>query len=177
MQGYDNLGMLEIRSLTDDEIDEVALLRVRSWQAGYAGIVPEDFLAALDPAEFAARLRDTARRPAEGGALCAVDDERIVGHAAFGPDRSEEGRHGELYSIYVLPEQWGIGAGHRLFAAARERLTAGGFPDLRLWVLEDNHRARRFYERQGMKPDGGRDVWVPRGHPVELPELRYTVPL
>jgi ribosomal protein S18 acetylase RimI-like enzyme len=169
--------MLKVRPIHEDEIDEVARLRVRSWQSGYAGIVPEEFLAALDPAEFAARLRDTSKRPAGAEALCAIEDGRIVGHAAFGPYRSEEGKHGELYSIYVLPEDWGTGAGHGLFAAARERLAAAGFSDMRLWVLEDNHRARRFYERQGMRPDGEREVWVPRGHTVELPELRYAAAL
>ena len=176
MEGYDNLGMLEIRPFAQDETDAVSLVRVRSWQSGYAGIVPEEFLDSLDPAEFAARLRD-AKRPAGAGALCAVEDGRIVGHAAYGPYRSEDGTHGELYSIYVLPERWGTGAGHRLFAAARERLTTAGFPDMRLWVLEENHRARRFYERQGMTPDGERDVWIPRGHTIELPELRYAVAL
>ncbi|HEY0533333.1 MAG TPA: GNAT family N-acetyltransferase [Actinoplanes sp.] len=172
--------MLEIRPIAEDEIDDVARVHVRSWQSGYAGIVPEEFLASLDPADFAARRRYTAIPPG-GGAVCAVDEGRILGHATFGPYRPDKDvvdrSSGELYSIYVAPEQWGNGTGYRLFATARERLTAAGFPDLRLWVLEDNHRARRFYERQGMRPDGEREVWIPRGYPVELPELRYAVAL
>jgi len=171
--------MLEIRAIAEDEIDEVARVHVRSWQSGYAGIVPEAFLASLDPADFAARRRYAT--PAGGGTLCAVDEGRIVGHATFGPYRPEKDTidetMGELYSIYVDPEQWGSGAGHLLFTTARERLTAAGFPDMRLWVLEENDRARRFYERQGMRPDGKREVWVPRGYTVELPELRYAVAL
>ena len=172
--------MLEIRPIAEEEIDEVARVHVRSWQSGYAGIVPEEFLASLDPAEFAARRRYTAVPPG-GGAVCAVEDGTIVGHAAFGPYRPDretiDETMGELYSIYVEPEQWGRGAGRRLFATARERLGAAGFPDMRLWVLEDNHRARRFYERQGMRPDGEREVWIPRGYTVVLPELRYRVAL
>jgi ribosomal protein S18 acetylase RimI-like enzyme len=172
--------MLEIRPIVDEEIDEVARVHVRSWQSGYAGIVPEAFLAELDPDDFAARRRYTTVPP-RGGAVCAVDDGQIVGHATFGPYRPEKGvldeSMGELYSIYVDPKHWGDGAGRRLFAVAKERLTAAGFPDMRLWVLEDNHRARRFYERQGMRPDGEREVWVPRGYEVELPELRYVLPL
>jgi ribosomal protein S18 acetylase RimI-like enzyme len=172
--------VLEIRPIAEEEIDEVARVHVRSWQSGYAGIVPDDFLAALDPAEFAARRRYTDA-PLGGGAVCAVDDGRIVGHAAFGAYRPERDTFdesmGELYSIYVDPEQWGRGAGHRLFAAAKERLTSAGFPGMRLWVLEDNHRARRFYERQGMRPDGEREVWTPRGSTLELPELRYATDL
>ena len=38
----------------------------------------------------------------------------------------------------------------------------------RLWVLEENVRARRFYERHGWRPDGrtGTSEYPP--HPVEL---------
>jgi ribosomal protein S18 acetylase RimI-like enzyme len=172
--------VLKIRPITEKEIDAVARVHVRSWQSGYAGIVPEAFLAELDPVDFAARRRYTDVPPG-GGAVCATTDGQIVGHAAFGPYRPEKDvtdpSMGELYSIYVDPDHWGTSAGHRLFAEARERLTAAGFPGLRLWVLEDNHRARRFYERQGMRPDGEREVWVPRGYEVELPELRYVLAL
>ena len=40
-----------------------------------------------------------------------------------------------------------------------------------LWVLEQNHRARRFYEREGWWPDGARaseDVAS-----LSLPTVRY----
>jgi GNAT superfamily N-acetyltransferase len=172
--------MLEIRPMVDAEIDEVARVHVRSWQSGYAGIVPDEILAALDPADFAARRRYRDIPPG-GGSIVAAAEGRVVGLAAFGPYRPEKDvldpSMGELYSIYVDPPGWGSGAGHRLFAEAKEQLTVAGFPGLRLWVLEDNHRARRFYERQGMRPDGERTVWTPRGHEVELPELRYVLAL
>ncbi|WP_067505055.1 N-acetyltransferase [Actinoplanes sp. TFC3] len=48
---------------------------------------------------------------------------------------------------------------------------------LRLWVLEDNARARRFYERVGFTADGMRDLWTPRGTTVTVPELRYSMAL
>ena len=180
MEGYDNLGMLEIRPIADEEIDEVARVHVRSWQAGYAGIVPATFLDELDPADFAARRRDKIV-PEGGGSLVAAEDGRIVGLSAFGPYRPErdtlDPSAGELYSIYVDPDHWGGGTGHRLFDVVKESLTAAGFPVMRLWVLEENHRARRFYERHGMRPDGERTVWTPKGTTVELPELRYATPL
>jgi RimJ/RimL family protein N-acetyltransferase len=62
-------------------------------------------------------------------------------------------------------------------AAARQALAAAGYPEYRLWVLEENHRARRFYERAGMAPDGDRDVYTPRGSSVALPEVRYAASL
>jgi RimJ/RimL family protein N-acetyltransferase len=42
-----------------------------------------------------------------------------------------------------------------------------------LWVLEENLRARKFYERLGWRPDGGRSSDAYGG--VSLGALRYVV--
>ena len=55
----------------------------------------------------------------------------------------------------MLPEAWGSGAGSALMAPGIEALRASGYRDAILWVLEDNPRARRFYEREGWALDGG----------------------
>jgi GNAT superfamily N-acetyltransferase len=61
----------------------------------------------------------------------------------------------ELDGLYVLPEERGAGIGSAL-------LTAVG--DVRqLWVLEQNHAARTWYERRGWRSSGERQpaygVW------------------
>ena len=48
-------------------------------------------------------------------------------------------------------------------------------PGPTLWVLEENERARRFYEIAGMRPDGARKVEVFEG--AALPHVRYALPL
>ncbi|MDQ3703226.1 MAG: GNAT family N-acetyltransferase [Chloroflexota bacterium] len=85
-----------------------------------------------------------------GGLVVAEDDGQVIGFAAF-DER-------ELHALYVLPAYWGQGVGHRLLAAAG--------PVWELWVLRDNARARRFYERHGWRPDGAA---VPAG----AVEVRY----
>lgn len=52
----------------------------------------------------------------------------------------------EVEALYVLPSAAGCGVGGRLLDA-----TVGA---TRLWVLEDNTHARRFYERRGWSPSG-----------------------
>ena len=71
----------------------------------------------------------------------------IVGFASVGPSRDERGI-GELYAIYVEPDQWSTGAGRALIERAEERLRHA-YGEATLWVLEDNPRARAFYERGG----------------------------
>lgn len=75
-----------------------------------------------------------------GTVLVAERDGRAVGVAAI---------NGEwLQGFYVLPEHWGTGVAHELHAAAVERGVT------RLWCLEENHRARRFYEKRGWRLNG-----------------------
>jgi ribosomal protein S18 acetylase RimI-like enzyme len=169
--------MVEIRPIAEADYDAVAAVHVRSWQVAYAGIVPADYLAALDPAALAARRRrQVAEAPPGAGIMVAVDEGRVIGFATCGPNRDEPG-HGELYAIYVDPGHWDRGAGRLLIEAAKASLRAGGWTDMLLWVFEDNHRARRFYERAGLAPDGTRQTWTPDGSEVELPELRYATAL
>ena len=135
--------MVEIRALTEADFEAVAAVHVRSWQVGYAGIVPAEVLDALDPARLAARRR---RQPTPPGAHTVVAEQHgtIVGFASFGPHRGEPSEAaGELYAIYVHPDHWGRGVGRLLMATAIEAL-APDYPEMRLWVLEGNHHARSF---------------------------------
>ena len=54
-----------------------------------------------------------------------------------------------LHGLYVVPEEWGSGVAVALHDAA-----LAAMPDcaeLQLWMLEENHRARRFYEQRGWR--------------------------
>ncbi|GIM89449.1 GNAT family N-acetyltransferase [Paractinoplanes toevensis] len=166
---------MTIRPITEADYGAVGEVHVRTWQVGYAGIIPADYLAALDPAVSAERRR-TEPRPPGAHTLVAEEDGRIVGFVSFGPDRTDP-RIGELYAIYVLPDQWGCGTGRQLLTAAKETLKASGYPEMRLWVLAENDRARQFYERMDLAPDGATDTYTPRGTEAQLPELRYTTSL
>lgn len=57
-------------------------------------------------------------------------------------------------SLYLLPEYIGRGYGGPLLEAAVETLAEQGFRDVLLWVLEENRRARRFYEKHGFRSAG-----------------------
>lgn len=79
----------------------------------------------------------------------------ISGFATVGPARDpSSGGCGELYALYVRPDRWRHGIGGTLLVYALARLTAAGFTEAILWVLEGNERARRFYRAEGWLPDG-----------------------
>jgi putative acetyltransferase len=57
-----------------------------------------------------------------------------------------------LHGFYVRPEWWGSGVADELHAAALEAMA--DCPELKLWVLEENTRARRYYEKRGWRRNG-----------------------
>jgi GNAT superfamily N-acetyltransferase len=73
-----------------------------------------------------------------------------------------------LHRLFVVPEQWGTGLAARLHDDAVRALAR----PCHLWVLEQNARARRFYERRGWCADGEHQ---PAGFPPWPTELRYTL--
>lgn len=61
---------------------------------------------------------------------------------------------GEVVSIYFLPQYMRKGFGTLLMQAVLAELKKMEYQRCCLWVLEENERARRFYERMSFIPDG-----------------------
>jgi GNAT superfamily N-acetyltransferase len=140
----------------------VAEVHVRSWQAAYRGLLPDDYLDGLRPEERAERYTFGDRAPDRPATIVAVDRRVICGFATTGPSHDDATRSGELYALYVDPDHWGTGVGRALVAAARGHLVRQAFDAARLWVLAGNTRAERFYLADGWRPDGSRrtdEVW------------------
>ncbi|MGI8696197.1 MAG: GNAT family N-acetyltransferase [Mycobacteriales bacterium] len=78
---------------------------------------------------------------------------------------------GEVWAIYVLPECLSTGVGRALMDAGLTRLAEQQLDPVLLWVLRDNQRARRFYERAGFAADGATHEFQIDG--AALPEVRY----
>jgi GNAT superfamily N-acetyltransferase len=152
-----------IRPATPEDAEAVARVHVETWRAAYAHALSPEGLAGLSVTQRAELHRRSPPVVAE------VDGE-IVGFVSVGPGTDPD-TDGELYAIYVLPDHWGTGLGRALMQAGEERLRDLGHQHAILWVLEDNPRARRFYEAAGWTLDGTR-------RPIEIfgqqvPEIRY----
>lgn len=80
-------------------------------------------------------------------ALVACRDGRPVGSVMARADPDFPG--GQLAGLHVLPPEWGKGIGGGLHDAALAVLSEAGYRDAGLWVIAENNRARRMYERRG----------------------------
>lgn len=86
---------------------------------------------------------------------------QIVGWAVGGPNREPDLDHaGELYAIYLLPGHQRSGIGLRLTLATARWLMDIGMESMAVWVLAENHQARRFYEALGAEYCREREVEV-----------------
>ena len=108
--------------------------------------------------------------------VLVADERGVVGFVSVGPSRDEDlPDSGELFAIYVHPEQVGCGVGRELIVAGLSVLRTAGFSDALLWVLEGNSTARRFYELGGWQADGSRKRDESMGFAID--EVRYRIDL
>ena len=164
--------MIVIRRPTLDDAAGTARVHALSWKSAYRGIVPDEFLDAIDVEEWAERhRRSMVEDPEDFVSYLAEVDGEIVGWALGGPNRDPALDYAaELFTLYLLPNYTRQGIGRRLMRAVAESLVESGFGSMVLLVLADNWPARRFYESLG-----GRCV-SEKEHPiggVSLMEVAY----
>ena len=132
---------------SDAEIRGKAYVHWKSWHEAYPGLVSPAYLEKLTPEkceELAYRWRENI--------LIALDKGRVVGFLGYGDRAPEAPETGEIFALYVLSAYYGTGVGKLLMDAGLEKLKA--YPRVCLWVLKENKRAVRFYEKCGFLPDG-----------------------
>ncbi|MEU9096873.1 GNAT family N-acetyltransferase [Streptomyces sp. NPDC048361] len=167
--------MVDVREMTEADVEAVSAARVHGWQAAYAGLVPQPYLDGMTVEDDARRRRAWMSDPRRQGTdLVADAGAGPVGWVSAGPCRgaTPESRTAEVYALYVRPDLIGQGVGSALLDAAHTYAKARGFDSVALWVLSGNTRARRFYEKAGYAADGGEQSDPYDG--VVLTELRYT---
>src|SRR3954469_18640800 len=95
-----------------EDAPAIAAVQVRAWRCSYAGLLPEDVLAALDAEEIAQEWRESLARPADARlrVLVALERALVTGFVVTGPatdpDRDPVAT-GEMTDLTVDPNQRG----------------------------------------------------------------------
>jgi len=171
-----------IRPAASDDAEAIATVHIRTWQAAYRGQLPDQFLDQLSGqlrqrADFWRAHISNPPTPQHEVWVGALDKKHVEGFIAIGPARDADPKiTGEVYAIYVEPENWGQGLGRMLMTQGARRLASLGFSAALLWVLESNGRARRFYEIAGWSTDGRTKIET-RPDGIELREVSYKITL
>lgn len=153
------MGDVVLRPMAVTDLDEVAAFHLRTVLEAYAGIFPP-----RAPVPTVAQLASewAVDQP---HAWVVVDGRAVVGTVAT--------RERDLRRLLVDPTRWRQGLGHRLHDVAVDAVARGGHDAARLWVLEENGRARAFYEHLGWTLEPG-ELLV---HDSGVREVRYRLPL
>lgn len=147
------MGTPKFRNAAPADGAAVAALFNRCFCDTFADLYSQEdlksFLAKSTPEAWNAEIGE------EGIALRLAEvDGRAVGFAKLGPvSLPVEAETGavELRSLYVLSDWHGRGVARALMDWVLDQARARSAPELYLSVYVDNHRARRFYERNGFR--------------------------
>jgi ribosomal protein S18 acetylase RimI-like enzyme len=148
---------MRIRRAAKRDAAAIARVHVETWQAAYAGLLPDSLLAGMSDVRQSAWWSRLLADPGEARGVFVADDEErgVVGFGSCGPVRDPpeglngtEVRVGEVYTLYVEPDFQNLGLGRRLLDALFRQLRADGHDTAVLWMLAANP-TRFFYEGLG----------------------------
>ena len=164
MQFAKSQPIMRFRETTRPDAAAVAGLHAESWRAHYRGAYRDEY---LDGDVVEERLRVWEQRlstpPPNQFVVLAFEDDELIGFAC-GYGGHDETWGSLLDNLHVRPEHQGRGVGAGLMAEVAAWCHAN-YADcgLYLWVLEQNRRAQRFYQRLGASDQGGEISEPPGG--------------
>jgi ribosomal protein S18 acetylase RimI-like enzyme len=145
--------MPKIRVANIEDAEAIAAVHVTGWRESYSGLVPQPVLDGLSIPDRAAKWRQAiheTQNKAGQSIFVAEKQGEIVGFVDGGKCRSDLfGREMEVYAIYLLQRIQRVGRGTALLNALFSDFISQAAYSAGVWVLRDNHPARRFYEKRG----------------------------
>jgi GNAT superfamily N-acetyltransferase len=154
---------VSVRPGLPDDAAGIARVQVVTWRTAYRSALPAAVLDDWDAESAEALWRAAITSPPTPGhgVLVALEQNTIVGFAAFGPpeltaaEQSDPaGPTSEISTLLVEP-RWGRrGHGSRLLSAVADLAAGSGAARLQVWLLEDDRVSAGFYESAGWAPDG-----------------------
>ncbi len=167
-----------VRLALPAEANEIGEIQVAAWRNSYAGLLPADVLADLNPAQFAAQWRAALIAPGEARnrVMVALAGRTLVGFAAITPSDDPDAdprRDALIAELAVKPEATRAGHGSRLLNAVVDTVRADGFGRVTVWVNATDDVLRAFYTEAGWAPDGAhRELDLYGDESVRIKQIR-----
>ena len=162
------MATVDIRAWTSADVDDIAALHARSWQATYRGIFTDEF---LDGPVIDDRRRVWSERAAQPdpdrATFVALVDASLAGFTHV-VSHHEDGPGALLDNLHVDAAARGVGLSSRLLArAASWAHDVHGVDAMHLWVAASNAHAIDVYGHLGAEVDRT-DVHDDGGGPFEV---------
>ncbi|HVA54375.1 MAG TPA: GNAT family N-acetyltransferase [Gammaproteobacteria bacterium] len=149
VQGY------VLRLAVEADAKALAQVHIKSWREIYRDVFPVHVLEKLDVAMHAEHWRSVIATVPANIVVCE-SDRVVIGFLSLGTSNDYDscGTAGEITTIYLDPQHWRRGYGAALMSWALSQAENRGWQRINLWSLQENHRARAFYESVGFRFDG-----------------------
>ncbi|KMT22462.1 GNAT family N-acetyltransferase [Clostridium cylindrosporum] len=142
---------LKIRQAVVEDAKVISNIHALSWKSAYKELVPQRYLDDLKN-DFWVEAFENWIRSDDLKAKIIYENEKPIGCAIYGKSRDEKLLNwGEIVSIYLLPDYFHKGYGQKLLDNVLIDMKELGYKNIYLWVLEENDKARLFYEKNGFK--------------------------
>lgn len=156
------IGNLAIRPATSADAGVIASIWNSGWREAHLDHVPPALARARTAESFASRARDNLAHT-----TVATVDGSVVGFVVTIKDEVEQ--------MYVDAAARGGSVASTLLAAAEASIAVDGYTQAWLAVIDNNPRARRFYERCGWTDDGEFSYFADTSDgPIEVTSRRYV---
>lgn len=154
---FDKTGIYETKIYYFDVIDnivepeiknskEIANLVISAWRKTYKGLIDENYLKNLN----VKIAKDKWKKEIEGSnrILIYKENEKILGVIKYGESESELEK-GEIYVLYVKPEEKRKGIGTKLLNTVKQELLKNNYKKMLVWCLDGNIIGENFYFKSG----------------------------
>ena len=133
---------MRIKKADINDADIVGYVHSTAWKQAYKDIFPMDYLEADTPEVRACEFREACRDERILYFLL-YEDKTAIGIVKVESERNERC---EILSIYILEKYRNKGYGKQFIAYLKDTFE---YKKIYLWVLEENMKARFFYESEG----------------------------
>ena len=134
-------------------VADAAKVHSISWKESHKAFCTPDFIQMHSPERQQNYLQE---KMDDGSAVFMLVDNEPVAVVSITDSLIED--------LYVLPEMQNRGYGSELLRFAISKCESKPT----LWILENNHNARRLYERMGFKETGNRNVITDKLDEIEF---------
>jgi GNAT superfamily N-acetyltransferase len=164
---------IRLRQAVASDAETIAALHTESWRSSYRGILPDHFLEGSIVGHQKKQWADKLNPDSQHRIFVKVAEQEncLVAFVCVLLDK-EAGWGAELDNLHVQPHLKGQGLGKQLMSEAATWVLEQRVDTMYLWVFEDNHPARAFYDKLNGQVIERKMMQI-SGNP-EKPLLRYV---
>ncbi len=154
---------MKIRKAQISDAGAVGFVHAAAWKQTYANVFPMEYLQADTSEKRKQEFLDSCKNQ---NIFYYLIEEAGLAVGVLKVMKQTEGY--EILSLYILEECRNNGIGKQAILYLSGQF---GAETMQLWVLEDNKRARCFYEKNGFRSTGNTRI-IERGKPYV--QVQYT---